>query len=77
MLASVVSTLEEWLSTATPLENAMLLFVRGPDANPAIVVVVVYHGGEEEGKKAFKPIFDLGEHTGSIRVCFQSPIHAL
>jgi len=69
MLGRVVSILEEWLSTATPLANAMLAFARGPDESPAVIVVIVYHGGEEEGKKAFKPIFDLGEDTGVKRVC--------
>ena len=68
-LGPVVSALEEWISTATPLANALLGFVVGPDGNAAIVVVVVYHGGEEEGKKAFKPFFDLGEDTGPIRIC--------
>jgi len=64
MLGPLVSALEEWLSTATPLANALLMFVRGPDGNAAIVVLVAYLGGEEEGKKAFKPIFDLGKDTG-------------
>jgi len=63
MIGPVVSALEEWLSTATPLENANLAFARGPDENAAVIVILVYHGGEEEGKKAFKPIFDLGGGT--------------
>ncbi len=66
MLGPVVSVLEEWLSTATPLANANLVFAPGPDGNAAIIVIVVYHGGEEEGKKAFKPLFDLGENTGQM-----------
>lgn len=70
MLGTVVSALEKWLSTATPLANATLVFARGPDGNPAIIVTAVYHGGEEEGKKAFKPIFDLGEDTGVKWICF-------
>ena len=69
MLGTMVSALEEWLSTATPSANATLVFAHGPDGNPAVIVVVVYHGGEEEGKKAFKPIFDLGEDTGVSRIC--------
>ena len=70
MLGPVVSALEEWLSTATPLANATLAFAHGPDGNPAVIVIVVYHGGEEEGKKVFKPIFDLGEDTGVRPVGF-------
>ena len=70
MLGSVVSVLEEWLNTATPLANAMLAFANGPDGNPAVIVTAVYHGGEEEGKKAFKPIFDLGEDTSVRHVRF-------
>jgi len=69
MLGPVVSTLEEWLSTASPLANAMMVFGLGPDGNAAVVVILVYHGGEEEGKKAFKPIFDLGKDTEPIRMC--------
>ena len=52
MLGPVVSALEEWLSTASPLANAMLVLTPGPDGNPAIIVLLVYHGGEEEGKEA-------------------------
>ena len=74
MLGPVVSVLEEWLSTATPLANANLAFARGPDGNAAIIVVIVYHGGEEEGKKAFKPIFDLGENTDPMQICFLTPL---
>ena len=65
MLGPVVSALEEWLSTASPLANAMLVFTPGPDGNPAIIVLLVYHGGEEEGKEAFKLILDLGKHRGA------------
>jgi len=61
MLGRVVSVLEEWLSTATPLANAALAFAFGPDGSPAVAVILVYHGGEEDGKKAFKPILELGE----------------
>jgi FAD/FMN-containing dehydrogenase len=64
MLGNVVSVLENWLSTATPLASALLAFAPGPDGNPAIIVLLAYHGGEEEGRKVFKPIFDLGEDTG-------------
>jgi hypothetical protein len=64
MLGDVVTVLEKWLSTATPLASVMLAFAPGPDGNPAIIALLAYHGGEEEGKKAFKPIFDLGEDTG-------------
>jgi hypothetical protein len=46
-----------------------LAFALGPDGNATVIVIVVYHGGEEEGKKAFKPIFDLGEDTGTRRIC--------
>ena len=80
MLGPVVSALEEWLSTATPLANANLVFAPGPDGNAVIIVIVVYHGGEEEGKKAFKPIFDLGENTGRMRIYFRvanTPSHTL
>ena len=74
MLGRVVSVLEEWLSTATPLANAMLGLAKGPDGNPAIVVILVYHGGEEEAKEAFKPILDLGEdNTSLIHTCFELP----
>ena len=71
MLGSVVSVLEEWLKTATPLANANLVFSPGPDGSAAVIVMLVYHGGEEEGKKAFKPIFDLGENTGPMCICFR------
>jgi FAD/FMN-containing dehydrogenase len=71
MLGPVVTVVEEWFSTATPLANATLAFAPGPGGNAAIIVMVVYHGGEEEGKKAFKPIFDLGEETGWMRICFR------
>ena len=73
MIGPVVSALEEWLSTATPLANAMMVFGLGPDGNAAVVVIVVYHGGEEEGKEAFKPIFDLGKNTGPIRIYVRLP----
>ena len=66
MLGPVVTALEKWLSTATPLANAMMVFTLGPDGSPAIIVLVVYHGEEEEGKKAFKPIFDLGENRAHM-----------
>jgi FAD/FMN-containing dehydrogenase len=72
ILGAVVSVLEKWLSTATPLANAMLAFAPGPDGNPAIMVLPVYHGGEEEGRKAFEPIFDLGESTGPRRRCLRA-----
>lgn len=68
MLGPVVSVLEEWLRTATPLVNAMMVFAPGPDGSPAVIVILVYHGGEEEGKKAFKPIFDLGEDIDPMHV---------
>ena len=61
MLGPVVSALGEWLRTATPLANALLALANAPDGNPAVIVVLVYHGAEEEGKAAFKPILDLGE----------------
>lgn len=70
MLGTVVSALEKWFSTATPLANATLVFAHGPDGNPATIVTTVYHGGEEEGKTAFKPIFDLGEDR--CKVCMFS-----
>jgi FAD/FMN-containing dehydrogenase len=66
MIGPVVSALEELISTATPLANAMLVFAPAPDGSAGVIVIVVYHGGEEEGKKAFKPIFDLGEDTGLV-----------
>ena len=69
MLGAVVSVLEEWLSTATPLANADLAFAPGPDGSPAVIVTVVYHGGEEDGKEAFKPVFDLGEDASPRPVC--------
>ena len=77
MLDRVVSVLEEWLSTATPLENAMMVFGLGPDGNPAVIVITVYHGGEEDGMRAFKPLFDLGEDTNTVprRLCSQLPTH--
>ena len=72
MLGPVVSALEKWIDTATPLANAMLAFVNGPDGGPTIVVLLVYHGEEEEAKAAFKPIFDLGEDsTGLMHICSQ------
>ena len=76
MIGLVVSTLEEWLSTATPLANAVMALGHGPDGNPAIIVALVYHGAEEEGKKAFKPIFDLGKDNSGLRhIYFESPTH--
>jgi hypothetical protein len=67
MVGPVVTALEEWIGTATPLANAVLGFGLGPDGNAAILVILVYHGGEEEGKEAFKPIFDLGEEDVGLR----------
>ena len=74
MLGPVVSALGEWLRTATPLANALLALATAPDGNPAVIVVLVYHGAEEEGKAAFKPILDLGEdNTGLRHICFELP----
>ena len=65
MLGPVVSALEECLSTASPLANAILVFTPGPDGSSAIIVLLVYHGREGERKEAFKLILDLGERRGA------------
>ncbi|TCD63859.1 hypothetical protein EIP91_004873 [Steccherinum ochraceum] len=52
--------LDEWWPRAKAEEGILVAMMRGPDGNPLIMSFVFYNGFEEEGRKAYKGLFDLG-----------------
>lgn len=61
-LAEVTATMEDWQKTQSPEEAALLVVAtNGLHPGPQVAVMVFFDGEEEEAKKRFKKIFDLGE----------------
>jgi hypothetical protein len=61
LLPAVISTVQEWYTTTTEKEGALVAMTnRGPTGDPAIVVVVFYNGNEGEGRKRFAKLIALG-----------------
>ncbi|PVG04873.1 FAD-binding domain-containing protein [Serendipita vermifera] len=57
----VVTAVEGWYRDASEKEGVFLVATsRGPSGNPSIIVVLFFNGDEEEGKKRFKKILDVG-----------------
>lgn len=62
MLSQVVAVLEDWHNNASPQEAAILITsTNGLSKGPEVVVLVFYNGEEDEGRKRFKSLIDLGK----------------
>ncbi|KAG8783802.1 hypothetical protein FRC20_003754 [Serendipita sp. 405] len=60
-IAEVAAAAEEWYSNASEKEGLMVITTnKGPMGGPALLAVVFFNGDEEEGKRRFKSLFDLG-----------------
>jgi hypothetical protein len=56
-----MTALQEWYATASEKEGALLgMTNKGPTGGPILVVIVFYNGDEEEGRKKFAKLIDLG-----------------
>lgn len=61
MIEAVAATVQEWYSQSSEKEGILMVTTtRGPTGQPAVVVFIFFNGDEEEGKRRFKKIIDLG-----------------
>ncbi|PVF97271.1 FAD-binding domain-containing protein [Serendipita vermifera] len=66
-IGAVVAALEEWYKEITEKEGAVMsMMSEGPTGQPAVVVLVFFNGDEEEGKKRFQKLFDLGPIVNQV-----------
>lgn len=61
-LQEVTEVMEKWYSNSSEDEGAMLATTsKGRSGGPEISVIIFFNGDEEEGRKRFKIVFDLGQ----------------
>jgi hypothetical protein len=61
LLPAVLSTVQEWHTTASEKEGAVMgMTNKGPTGTPAVVVIVFYNGDEEAGRGKFAKLIELG-----------------
>ncbi|PVF97272.1 FAD-binding domain-containing protein [Serendipita vermifera] len=66
---AVVTALEEWYNGMSEKEGALMGMVsEGPTGQPAVVVLMFFNGDEQEGKKRFHRIFDVGPIVNEVGV---------
>ncbi|TCD62945.1 hypothetical protein EIP91_006208 [Steccherinum ochraceum] len=61
--------LDDWWPRAKAEEGLVVAMTRGPDGRPGIMAFVFYNGSEEDGRKAYKGLFDIGpvmDHCGNV-----------
>ncbi|KAI0665817.1 FAD-binding domain-containing protein [Trametes maxima] len=57
----VIDTVQAWWDKGPSEKEGMIMaFTRGPGQVPCAINIVFYNGSEEEGRKAYKALFDLG-----------------
>ncbi|KAI0676966.1 FAD-binding domain-containing protein [Trametes maxima] len=57
----VIDTVQAWWDNGPSEKEGMIMaFTRGPGHVPCAINIVFYNGPEEEGRKAYKALFDLG-----------------
>lgn len=62
LLPKLVEALEDWHSTASEKEGAMLVnATKGKTGVPDVVLLVFFNGDEEEGRRRFKKVLDVGK----------------
>src|SRR5262249_47020374 len=74
----IVGSINEWYKSSQEDEGIHLIFGFGPNEAPVLVVVVFYNGEEEEGRKRFQFLVDLGErlpcnHLTKPLTCYSGP----
>ncbi|THH28544.1 hypothetical protein EUX98_g5642 [Antrodiella citrinella] len=52
--------LDAWWPRAKAEEGMVVVMMRGPEGKPVINAFVFYNGSEEDGRKAYKALFDIG-----------------
>ncbi|TDL29767.1 FAD-binding domain-containing protein [Rickenella mellea] len=59
-LESVVKAIDTWWKNGpSPKESLLVILTRGPDGNPCVAMIPFFNGSEEDGRKAFKFLYDL------------------
>ncbi|KAH8103537.1 hypothetical protein BXZ70DRAFT_888945 [Cristinia sonorae] len=56
----IAAFLDDWWPKVKPEEGMLIVMMRGPDGNPLILSFVFFNGTEEEGRTAYKKLFDIG-----------------
>ncbi|KAI0650128.1 FAD-binding domain-containing protein [Trametes meyenii] len=57
----VIGTVQAWWDKGPSEKEGMIMaFTRGPGHVPCAITIVFYNGSEEEGRQAYKALFDLG-----------------
>jgi hypothetical protein len=60
-LREVVDACNKWWNDEPSEKEALLVgLTRGPDGSPVVILSPFYNGSEEEGRKVYKFLFDLG-----------------
>jgi hypothetical protein len=60
-IEEVVAAVEEWYKTASEKEGIILVTTtKGLTGDPAVIVSIFFNGDEEEGKRRYKRIIDVG-----------------
>ncbi|TCD66649.1 hypothetical protein EIP91_001067 [Steccherinum ochraceum] len=56
----MAKVLDAWWPKATGDEGVLVAIVRPPDGNAVLMAFVFYNGPEEDARKIYKPLYDLG-----------------
>ncbi|KAG8809385.1 hypothetical protein FRC17_003472 [Serendipita sp. 399] len=60
-IAEVAIAAEQWYASAGDKEGLVIITTnKGMSGGPELVVIVFFNGDEDEGRRRYKPLFDLG-----------------
>ncbi|KAG8813260.1 hypothetical protein FRC17_001619 [Serendipita sp. 399] len=60
-IAEVATAAEQWYASAGDKEGLVMITTnKGRSGGPELIVIVFFNGDEDEGRRRYKPLFDLG-----------------
>ncbi|KAF8508227.1 hypothetical protein JB92DRAFT_2832474 [Gautieria morchelliformis] len=60
LIGKVAEAVDKWWAGVGDKEGLMVSLTRGPDRQPAVILILFFNGSEEEGRANFKQFYDIG-----------------